>query len=300
MEAGPIVVGYDGSEPSGKALEWATDEAKARHRPLRIVHVVPDPAGSATGYGIYVPPDPAELVKLGEQTLATATEHVRAMAPTVEVDTRLLVGRQSAAGLLDHLVGAEMAVVGHRGRSGFSELLLGSTGVVLATHARCPVVVVRTVLTGAEPAPEADRVVVGVDGSTTSVDALGFAFEEASLHGRGLTLVHAWLTPFYDVPGPAEPLVDSMVVADFEGDELRLLAESLAGWREKYPDVDVRQVLAHREPLEALVVASTGAHLLVVGTRGRGGFRSLLLGSVSHGVLHHARCPVAIVRPTSD
>jgi nucleotide-binding universal stress UspA family protein len=298
MEIAPIVVGYDGSPSSDRALDWAATEAQTRHRLLRIVHVIPDPGGAMTGYGVYAPPDPAVLVKVGERTLADATTRVQGIAPEVETDTRLLMG-QPAAGLLDHLVGAEMAVVGSRGRSGFSELLLGSTGVVLAAHASCPVVVVRPVVTGTEPGAEAGRVVVGVDGSAASTDALRFAFEEASLRGRGLTATHAWGTPFFDVPGHGGPVMQSMDVDEFQGEELRLLAESLAGWREKFPDVDVRQVLVHREAVEALVIASTGAELIVVGTRGRGGFRSLLLGSVSHAVLHHARCPVAIVHPVS-
>jgi nucleotide-binding universal stress UspA family protein len=84
---------------------------------------------------------------------------------------------------------------------------------------------------------------------------------------------------------------------EFQGEEMRLLSESLAGWREKYPDVDVRQTLVHQEPVKALVDSSPGAALVVVGSRGRGGFRSMLLGSVSHALVHHARCPVAVVRP---
>jgi nucleotide-binding universal stress UspA family protein len=146
-------------------------------------------------------------------------------------------------------------------------------------------------------AVEAGRVVVGVDGSELSTQALAFAFDEASLLGIGLTALHAWDVPFFDVPGHGGAGVPG-AVREFKGEELRLLSESLSGWREKYPDVDVRQTLVHEEPVKALVEASSGAALIVVGSRGRGGFRSMLLGSVSHAMVHHARCPVAVVRPT--
>jgi nucleotide-binding universal stress UspA family protein len=298
MAVAPIVVGYDGSKSSDTALDWATTEAQLRHRPLRIVHVVPDAGGGVAGYGLYSPPDHDVLVQIGQKTLALATARISETAPEIELDTRLLFGRP-VTGLLDNLVDAEMAVIGNRGLGTFAELLLGSTGVVLATHATCPVVVIRPTATGNDALPEAGRVVVGVDGSPLSIDALGFAFDEASVRHRGLTAIHAWATPFNDAPGHGGAVPASLAVEEFEGEELRLLSESMAGWREKYPDVDVRQIAVHRDPVEALVVASTGAALLVVGTRGRGGFRSMLLGSVSHAALHHARCPIAIVRPVT-
>jgi nucleotide-binding universal stress UspA family protein len=295
MDSKPIVVGYDGSDSSNDALDWAVSEAKVRHCPLRIVHIVPDPGSAVYGYSIYSPPDPDMLVRVGEQTVADAASRIHDTAPELEIDTRILVG-QPHKGLLEQLAGARMAVLGSRGLSTFSELLLGSVGVAVATHAACPVVVIRPVARRTGSADELDRVVVGVDGSDVSRDALAFAFEEASVRGRGLTALHAWSAAFFEAPGRGGPFTRS-IVEDFKGDEMRLLSEALAGWREKYPDVDVRQVLVHRDALEALVVASTGADLLVVGSRGRGGLRSMLLGSVSHGLLHHARCPVAVARP---
>ncbi|HTY70946.1 MAG TPA: universal stress protein [Actinomycetes bacterium] len=287
----PIVVGYDGSPSSTDALDWAATEASLRKRPLRIVHVASTPVGTVTGFGIYAAPDADLLVHIGEQTLAAAVQRVEEQHPEIETDGRLVVG-QPSRGLLDNLTGAEMAVVGQRGLSEFKELLLGSTGFVLATHAHCPVVVVRpsTVAAG----EEAGRVVVGVDGSESSMLALGFAFDEASVRQCGLTALHSWEATFYEVRGRGGPLTRQLV-DEFQGDELRLLAESLAGWREKYPDVDVRQVLHHGEAVENLVAASAGASLLALGSRGRGGFRSLVLGSTSHALLHHAQCPVAVI-----
>ena len=296
MDASRIVVGYDGSVTSRAALEWGIAEARARHAPLRIVHALASPAVAVTGYGIYEPLDSELIVKVGEQTLATAVEQVQERAPDLEVDTKLIPG-PPAKGLLGHLEDAGLVVVGSRGHGTFGELLLGSTGVALATHAPCPVIVLREGVGRPIEALEAGRVVVGIDGSELSTEALAFAFEEASLRGAGLTAIHAWDALFFDVPGHGGPGVPD-VMREFQGEELRLLSESLAGWREKYPDVDVRQTLVHEEPVKALVEASPGAALLVVGSRGRGGFRSMLLGSVSHALVHHARCPVAIVRPT--
>jgi nucleotide-binding universal stress UspA family protein len=281
MQAMPIVVGYDGSASSTKALEWAVAEARSRRTPLRIVHALASPAVAITGFGIYEPLDSELVAKVGEQTLASAVERVQEIAPELAVDTRLIAGAP-AKGLLDNLDNAELVV--------------GSTAVALATHARCPVIVLRDAVAGPADTLEAGRVVVGVDGSELSRDALAFAFEEASLRGAGLTALHAWEVPFFDVRGHGGPEVPD-AMREFQGEEMRLLSESLAGWREKYPDVDVRQTLVHQEPVKALVDSSPGAALVVVGSRGRGGFRSMLLGSVSHALVHHARCPVAVVRP---
>lgn len=295
MKVSPIVLGYDGSVGSWSALDWAISAARARHAPLRIVHALATPAVAVTGYGIYEPLDSELVAKIGEQILDTAAERVREVAPELVVDTRLISG-SPAKGLLHHLDDAELVVVGRRGHGTFGELLLGSTAMALATHAPCPVVVIRDGLGQGTESADAERVVVGVDGSELSTEALAFAFEEASLRRAGLTVLHAWDVPFFDVPGHGGPGVPG-AIREFQGDELRLLSESLAGWREKYPDVEVRQTLVHQEPVKALVDASAGAALVVVGSRGRGGFRSMLLGSVSHALVHHARCPVAVVRP---
>jgi nucleotide-binding universal stress UspA family protein len=169
-------------------------------------------------------------------------------------------------------------------------LLIGSVAVDLAAHASCPVVVVR----GPEPdytAPRPEPVVVGVDGSPTSEAAVAFAFEAAALQNVPLVAVHVWHDLLVD-PTMA-PLLDWDVV---ESDEREVLAERLAGWTAKYPDVPVRRLVACDRPGRALVDESGRAQLVVVGSRGRGGFRGMLLGSVSQALLHHAHCPVAVVR----
>jgi nucleotide-binding universal stress UspA family protein len=123
-------------------------------------------------------------------------------------------------------------------------------------------------------------VVVGVDGSAGSGAAVGFAFEEAARRGTGLTAVHAW--------------------GALEGAESRVLSESLAGWSQRYPEVAVRQELVRGRPAAALIEQSRSAQLVVTGARGRGSFAGLLLGSVSQAVLHHAECPVVVVRTSSS
>jgi nucleotide-binding universal stress UspA family protein len=142
--------------------------------------------------------------------------------------------------------------------------------------------------------PSAGQVVVGIDGSPHSTHAVGIAFEQAAFQGTGVVAVHAYEWPETSTPGELLPLVYD--VDDLRNEEARLLSEALAGWCDKYPDVPVARKLVRARPVAALVAESAGAALVVVGSRGRGGFTGLLLGSVSRAVLHHADCPVAVVR----
>lgn len=290
MSGKPVVVGYDGSDTSRQALDWALSTAHRRSLPVIVVHAFTLPLPPVPLAPGYVGPDESGLRANAEAILAEAVSHAESIMPDVEVSTRLVTA-PAALALLDVVSDAEMVVVGSRGLDGFSELLVGSTGVQVATHAPCPTVVIRPE-TKVEPGSEAGRVVVGVDGSPLSEQALAFGFEEASLRGVGLTALHAWDTK------RSEPVVaPSSLADDAVGDETRAVSESLAGWREKFPDVDVRVVVVRQNAAAALVKASAGAELLVVGSRGRGGFKSLLLGSVSHAALHHAHCPITVVRP---
>jgi nucleotide-binding universal stress UspA family protein len=183
---------------------------------------------------------------------------------------------------------AVLLVLGNRGLGGFAGLLLGSAAVQVSAHADCPVLVVRG-------EPRADGpVVVGVDGSELSDLAVGFAVEEAARRGTALVAVHAWLHPVPLGPGDVLPLVYDLDALAAE--EERVLAEAVAGYAERYPEVPIRQQLVRGNPSRVLVDASAEAQLVVVGARGRGGLAGMLLGSVSHAVLHHARCPLAIVR----
>ncbi|TNH31128.1 universal stress protein [Micromonospora orduensis] len=291
--AAPIVVGVDGSPESLRALHWATEEARLRRRPLRIVHAFlwpllrvplgPSPSGPATG----------GLQHAAEQILSTAADRAREGAAALDISTDMPV-RAPAPALIEASRDAALVVVGNRGIGGFTGLLVGSVGVQVAAHAACPVVVVRDGAADRGSGAFAGQVVVGVDGSELSRLAVGFAFEQASRRGLGVVAVHAFQWPQPTQPGDMLPLVYD--VDELRSEETRLLAETLAGWSEKYPDVPVQPRVVQGHPAAVLVRESAGAALTVVGARGRGGFTGLLLGSVSQAVLHHAPCPVAIVR----
>ena len=291
----PIVVGFDDSSASREALEWALDSARLRGVAVEVVTALAPAAATVPplyGYG-----GPAEdvLIKEAETILADAKAYAKGNAPAVEVTT--LLSRESAvSALLKRSECAQSAVVGSRGLGTFAELLLGSTSVQLAAHGLCPTVVVRPTSKEGGDGPHSGRVVVGVDGSPLAEAALALGLEEASLRGVGLTALCAWDVPYLDLTGRAGSMPRD--VAQKEGQEVSaMLGEIVAGWQERYPDVDIRRDVVPSKPVDALVDASRGAELLVVGSRGRGGFRSLLLGSVSHAVLHHARCTTIVVHP---
>ncbi|WP_344979454.1 universal stress protein [Streptosporangium fragile] len=281
--AAPVVVGVDGSASSFQAVAWAAEEAALRGAPLRVVH-----AALRWAYDVPLVPQPAHWGADAEasvrELLRQATERAHAAAPGLEVTTEVVDG--AAAGALAAAAGtAQLAVVGSRGRGGFTGLLLGSVGRDLAAEAPCPVVVVRH-----PPARDGAEIVAGVTGRPDQEPVLRFAFEEAALRGLPLRALHAWTHPATRAPGDMQPLV-----YDVEGvgqEEARLLAESLGGWREKFPDVPLVEHVVHEHPGKALVDASETAELVVVGPRSRG----KVLGSTVYALLHHAHAPVAVVR----
>jgi len=283
-----VVVGVDGSEPARRALRWAAEEAVRRGLPLRVVTAFEWLRGQPIG-----------LVGLGEnyrdimlaatrRRLAEAVRVAEKEQPGLEVQSQLVVGFPIPV-LTAEAQRAALVVIGDRGLGGVTGLLVGSVAVALAAHADCPVVVVRG--EAEEPDPTAP-VVVGVDGSPTSEAALAFAFDAAAGRKVSLVAVHTWWDLLVD-PTLA-PLLDFDAI---ENDEREVLAERLAGWAEKYPDVRVQRLVTRDRPAHALVEQSLRAQLVVVGSRGRGGLSGLVLGSVSHAVLHRAHCPVAVVRP---
>ena len=185
---------------------------------------------------------------------------------------------------------AQLLVLGDRGLGGVAGLVLGSVAVALAARGACPVVIVR-----GETRNTDGPVVVGIDESTVSEAALRFAFAAAAVRGAELVVLHAWSPTAIDKA--LEPVMDWDAVANKEDADI---AEGGSWWRQQEPQVTRRRRGVRVGAARALVDASRGAQLVVVGSRGRGTAAGLLLGSVSHGVLHAAHCPVAIVRPGTD
>jgi nucleotide-binding universal stress UspA family protein len=296
MTTQPIVVGFDDSPASRQALEWALRTAQGRGADVLLVHAAKTFPPMLAGHGTYVASPREIATEAGQATLQAGVLLAAKSAPEVTVTT-MLVYDTPAAALLSALDHAEMVVVGSRGLGGFTELVIGSTSLKLATHAPCPVVVVRDETSDVGAGPEAGRVVVGVDGQEhVSSDALAFAFEEASRRHAGLTVLHAWQERFYDLPGKGGPIPLQIQLEEFEVDQRRWVKEHLTGWNEKYPDVEVKVEVLPQSPAAVLVAASSGAELLVLGSHGRGGPHSvMMLGSVTHAVLHHSHCPVAVV-----
>ncbi|WP_345442778.1 universal stress protein [Actinoallomurus vinaceus] len=280
-----VLVGTDGSDSATAAVVWAAEAASRRGLPLRILH-------AAAPWLYDTPVDPrfatvrTWLLSTGGQVVDAAVAAARERDPDVAVEGELVPGPAARA-----LLGREDAaviVLGGHGTGPAAGLLLGSTTLQVVSHARVPTVVVR----GLEPAVRRE-VAVGVDTVAAGEPAIGFAFEEAALRGARLRVVHVWSHPASAGPGDMQPLVyDPQIVA---GEELRRLEESLVAWREKFPAVDAVSEVVHGRPARVLAGASAQADLLVVGTRGRGGFTGLLLGSVSHALLHRAHCPLAVV-----
>ncbi|MDP9868296.1 universal stress protein [Streptosporangium brasiliense] len=278
-----IAVGTDGSAAATAALAWAVDDAVRRGLPLRIVHAVDRwPHDVAE---LPAPGRPDHLSRLGEQVLAEALTASAERGPEVCVTTELIEGPPVEV-LREQAGAAVELVIGSRGLGGFAGSLLGSVPIRVAGHVPGAVVIVRP--GGGQTRGE---VVVGIDGSAECEPALGFAFEQAGLRGCPLRAVYAWQAPVHGVTPEGARDMDEIR----EG-QRRMAADRLVEWREAFPTVDVVQEVTCAHPVPALVAASARADLLVMGSRGLGAVGSVLLGSVSRGVLHHAHCPVAVVR----
>jgi nucleotide-binding universal stress UspA family protein len=282
----PVVVGYDGSDGSARALEWAAEEARLRGVPLDVVAVWDEPTVDVSmGAGSIVDPNLALVL---EQRAKEIAAQGAAAVTDVEVRAKALAG-PAAAALVECSQDAELIVTGSHSKRGVAEILLGSTSAQVATHSVCPTIVVRP------KRPTHGRLAVAIDGSKPGERALDFAFDEASRRGWILRVVHAWDVHVvgFDVDDSNYPA--GGILQEVKDAETRLSAEILAGHRGQYPDVQVETLVDRGHADRIVLGASDDCDLLVVGSRGHGGFASLLLGSVSHRVLHHAQCSVAVV-----
>ena len=276
-----IIVGFDGSPASDRALRWAAREADLRGAELTVVYVCDrhphevDPRGET---------DAAAAERFARAVVDSGVATVRSVAPAAAVRGRPLFG-PAAATLVNAAERGSTIVVGNRGRGGFRSLLLGSVSEQVATHAAGPVVVVRGRPDAGGP------VVVGIDGSPPAEDALGVAIAEADL--RRVPVRAVWAYPALDptvVPKGPPYVVD-------ETDRREAVAPAIERWRQTFPDVEVEVVVVEGAEATTLIEASASAQLVVVGTRGRGGFAGLRLGSIGLHLLHHSHCPVLVVRP---
>lgn len=295
---GPVVVGFDGSPAAQEALRWAAREARARKANLHVLHIQPPLPAEAVGYSVAAGV-PDEYTESGNTLLQEAKRLVSEIEPSVTVTVSLEHEAVTPALLDASSSGASVLVMGSRGRGGVAGLLLGSTSTQVTSHASCPVIVLhdpaQRVYKG-EPTEFEGRVVLGLDGSELSRDAMAFAFDYACRHGLGLTALHTWDVP---LPETVPPVVVSRdELQDVQEDELKVTARQLAAFTELHPEVDLRQKVVRGSAESVLVSAAKDAALVVVGSRGRGGFLGLVLGSVSQALLQHAVSPVAVARPT--
>ena len=289
---GSVAVGVDGSEAAAAALDWAVRQAASEGRPLTVVHACGVPGAMHDFEDIVA--NERGLKSVGRSIAREAVRDARLTDPTIGVESVVTMGHPETV-LVEASESADLLVVGARGRGTVASALLGSVSATVARESHCPVVVVRTF----DEAPEGDDdrpVVVGVDGTPVSSAAVEFAFRMASVRRAPLTLLHAT----WDLREQASSVLDLRSYTEkvnLSEEEERLVAETVAGLCEKYPDVAVTETYRRGEPVRRLVEASRDASLVVVGSRGRRLLATTLLGSVSRGVAERAYCPVAVVRP---
>lgn len=284
-----IIVGVDGSPASDVATEWAARDAALRNVPLTVVHILP-PTEIGPWVDIPISSDYwLQRDRDADRIVADAmrvVNDVTSSAPDFAAEHCVVTG-PAVPTLVDMSKDAEMMVVGCRGLGGVKGLLLGSVSSGLVHYAHCPVAVIHDEVPVAEYSVGAP-VVVGVDGSPASERATAIAFDEASRRGVELVAVHTWMNS----ADFGVDVVHEGATAQAEEE----LAQRLAGWGERYPDVNVRRVVGQDNPAHRLLAESERAQLLVVGSHGRGGFAGLLLGSTSSAVVHAARIPVIVAR----
>ncbi|WP_280459523.1 universal stress protein [Nocardia carnea] len=292
LASAAVVVGTDGSKASVEAVRWAAQTASRRGRRLHIVHCL-DIMATRAAFGTFDLMEPAvteNMHKRGTALLESAAHTARTLDPTLTVTTELTEGPPAETLIALSRTAYLVALGATPGVGTFAHL--GSVLLAVVAHGHGSIVVVRG---SGHAQPDNRPVVVGVDGSRVGEAAIAAAFAEASDRDAELIAVHAWSDlsegQFAGISYLAVPM------AEMETGEHALLIERLAGWQEKYPDVKVTRQVFLNGPRKHLSDWSKTAQLVVVGNRGRGGFKGLLLGSTSNWLVQHADCPVMVVHP---
>lgn len=287
--ARPLVVGVDGSDSCLLAVDWAVDEAVRHGLPLRLVY-----ASLWEHYESGLPSlgggRPSEQV-LAEHIVASAADRAERRNPDVKVTTDI-VPEDAAAALVRESDDAFAVVTGWRGRGRLKGLLLGSVGLAVAGRAHCPVVVVRGDRAGL--AGTHQRILLGLGDAETSTEAVRFAFREAGIRGCELDVVRAWRRPAYDSSGDRVPAAAGSADV-YEERASALIDALLKSATAEHPHVRTRRTTIEGPAGKVLADRSAAADLVIIGARRRTGHFGLQLGRVSHTLLHHAPCPVAVV-----
>lgn len=285
-----IVVGVDGSTDSLHALDWAADQAAEHGLPIRLVHAYQPVIAAMPAVAVRLP----EATEESERILRHAQKWVLSDHPDLPVSILSIEGPAPRV-LLEASKQARLVVVGREGLGRFAELALGSVSLAVASRSTTPVAVIPS--SWDPPAEPHGRVVVGVDGSANCQAAVQYAFEAATERNAELAVVFAWHQPTRWPEGwPLTSENKPRYPADYD----LILSESIAGWREKYPNVAVTTIAETEHPAAALAHQTVNADLVVIGGRGHGTVTGMLLGSVARAILRHVNRPTVVVHQTES
>lgn len=292
FSSGPIVVHVDGSAESLHAVRWAAIEAVNRHREIRLVHVAEEIGVSYPWPSPTVEQIEAVRYERGMRLLHRVRDVVRDVAP--ELVPTLVESREGlSSSLRTESEAASLLVLGAPNVGRWERVCASEASLAVAAHARCPVALIRSHVAADEP-PTEGPIVVGVDSSPASEEAVALAFEEASLRRTGVIALHCWNDSFLGMV--FDEMRWSLDLDAIEKSEQELAEERLAVWRAEYRDVPVECRVERGKPAERLLDIADDAQLMVVGSSSHGGFIGTLLGSTSQAVMSYAMCPVLIAR----